>query len=230
MGLSDKPQNYEYTIDQHISNLCRVIEFLDLKNITLVGHDWGGCIGMGAAGRLPERFKQFVMMNTAAFRSQEIPLRIAVCRIPVLGKFGVQGLNLFAGAAVTQAVEKKERMTPVVKQGYLFPYNNWANRIAVHRFVQEIPLKPSHPTYKTLVEVEENLQQFKDHPFLLPWGEKDWCFTTNFLDEWERRFPNAQTLRIPDAGHYVFEDAHEVILPAVEEFLNKNGSWVVGGG
>lgn len=219
MGLSDKPQDYGYTIDQHISNLCRLIETLDLKEITLVGHDWGGCIGMGAAGRLPERFKRFVMMNTAAFRSQEIPFRIAVCRIPVLGAIGVRGFNLFAGAAITQAVEKP--MTPQVKQGFLYPYNSWKNRIAVHRFVQEIPLKPSHPTYKTLVEVEENLAQFKEAPFLFPWGERDWCFTTNFLAEWERRFPQGETFRIPNAGHYVFEDAHELIIPRMEEFLLK---------
>lgn len=220
MGLSDKPQDYAYTIEQHISNLCQLVEKLDLQNVTLVGHDWGGCIGMGAAGRLPDRFKRFVMMNTAAFRSQEIPFRIAVCRIPVLGAIGVRGFNLFAGAAITQAVEKP--MTPAVKQGYLSPYNTWQNRIAVHRFVQEIPLKPSHPTYKTLIEVEENLSQFKEHPFLFPWGEKDWCFTTNFLDEWEQRFPQGETFRIPNAGHYVFEDAHEIIIPRMEEFLSKS--------
>lgn len=220
MGLSAKPQSYAYTIDQHISNLCHLIETLDLKDVTLVGHDWGGCIGMGAAGRLPERFKRFVMMNTAAFRSTEIPFRIALCRIPALGAIGVRGFNLFAGAAITQAVEKT--MAPVVKQGYLYPYSSWGNRIAVHRFVQEIPLKPSHPTYQTLVEVEESLAQFSDHPFLLPWGEKDWCFTTNFLEEWERRFPEAETVRIPDAGHYVFEDAHEIIIPKMSEFLSNN--------
>ncbi|QDT32627.1 alpha/beta fold hydrolase [Thalassoglobus polymorphus] len=222
MGLSDKPQDYAYTIEQHISNLCSLIERLDLQSVTLVGHDWGGCIGMGAAGRMPERFSRFVMMNTAAFRSQEIPFRIALCRIPMLGAVGVRGFNLFAGAAVLQAIEKKDRMTDTIKKGYLFPYDNWANRIAVHRFVQEIPLKESHSTYKTLVDVEAGLSQFADHPFLLPWGEKDWCFTTNFLDDWEKRFPKADVLRIPDAGHYVFEDAHEVILPSMEEFFSSH--------
>lgn len=221
MGLSDKPADYEYRIGQHIDNLCQLVEHLDLQNVTLIGHDWGGCIGMGAAGRMPERFKKFVMMNTAAFRSTEIPFRISLCRIPLLGEIGVRGFNLFAGAAVKQAVEKHDRMIPEVKQGYLFPYDSWANRIAVHRFVQEIPLKPSHPTYQTLVEVENGLSQFSEHPFLFPWGVKDWCFTTNFLEEWKRRFPDAQSLPIPDAGHYVFEDAHEILLPAVDEFLTS---------
>ena len=220
-GLSDKPQDYSYTLATHISNLKTLIQQLDLQHITLFAHDWGGAIGMGAAVDLPERFEKFVLMNTAAFRSQEIPLRIAVCRIPLLGAWGVRGLNLFSGAAISMAVEKHERMTAEVKAGFLGPYNNWSNRVAVHRFVQDIPLKSSHPSYQTLVHVEEGLSQFQEHPMLLIWGEKDWCFTTNFLDEFERRFPQAETLRIPDAGHYVFEDAHETMLPRIKQFLSQ---------
>lgn len=222
MGLSDKPARYRYSIEQHIRNLSRLIEHLDLQQVTLIGHDWGGCIGMGAAGRQPERFSRFVMMNTAAFRSQEIPLRIAVCRIPVFGSLAIRGFNLFAGAAVSQAVTQRDRMTPDVRAGYLFPYDSWANRVAVHRFVQEIPLEPDHPTYATLTAVEEGLAQFQQHPMLLPWGEQDWCFTTNFLTEWERRFPQAETFRIPTAGHYVFEDAHELLIPRMETFLQSS--------
>jgi pimeloyl-ACP methyl ester carboxylesterase len=112
MGLSDKPRNYDYRIAQHIDNLRRLIETLDLRDVTLIGHDWGGCIGLGAAARLPDRFARFVMMNTAAFRSQAIPLRIAVCRIPVLGALGVRGLNLFSRAALTMAMGHREKMTP----------------------------------------------------------------------------------------------------------------------
>ncbi len=217
MGLSDKPNDYAYTIEQHIRNLLKLIQELNLTEITLIGHDWGGCIGMGAAGRDPSRFVKFVMMNTAAFRSQLIPFRIAVCRIPVLGAIGVRGFNGFAAAAITQAVVKP--MSSAVKKGYLYPYNSWANRQTVHRFVQEIPLKESHPTYNTLVGVEDGLLQFKAHPMLFFWGEQDWCFTTRFLDEWEQRFPNAETVRYADASHYVFEDAHERMLPKLQEFL-----------
>jgi len=118
------------------------------------------------------------------------------------------------------AVEKP--MTGAVKRGYLAPYNSWANRAAVNAFVKDIPLKASHPSWQTLVDVEAGLEQFKEHPMLLVWGERDWCFTTKFLDEFEQRFPNAETLRIPDGGHYVFEDAHEIFLPRVEEFLGQN--------
>ncbi|HWL09848.1 MAG TPA: alpha/beta fold hydrolase [Planctomicrobium sp.] len=221
MGLSAKPQNYEYRIGQHIENLTRFIEHLDLRDITLVGHDWGGCIGMGAAVKSPERFKRFVMMNTAAFRSQQIPKRIAVCRIPVLGPLAVRGLNAFSCAAITMAVSHHERMTDTIKQGYLFPYDSWDHRIAVQRFVEEIPLNPQHPSYQTLVDVEQGLAQFRSFPWLFFWGEQDWCFTTDFLDEWQARFPDSNTVRFPGAGHYVFEDAHERIVPRLREFLQE---------
>jgi cis-3-alkyl-4-acyloxetan-2-one decarboxylase len=220
-GFSDKPQDYPYRLAQHVANLERFVTGLDLRNITLFGHDWGGAIGMGAAAATPERFSRFVLFNTAAFRSKRIPLRIAVCRIPVLGPLAVRGLNLFSLAALRMAVAKPERITPAVRAGYLGPYRSWKDRVAVLRFIQDIPLSESHPSYQTLAAIEESLAQFRDRPLLFVWGERDWCFTTDFLSELQQRFPQAETLRLPDAGHYVFEDAHEQIVPRVEQFLKR---------
>jgi haloalkane dehalogenase len=221
-GFSDKPQRYEYRLARHIENLSRFVTGLDLTNITLLAHDWGGAIGMGAAGRHPERFARFVLFNTAAFRSRLIPWRIAVCRWPIVGPLGVRGLNLFARAALWMAVCRHERMTEAVRRGFLAPYGNWHDRVAILRFVQDIPLTPSHPSYATLVSVEESLALFRTHPVLFVWGMRDWCFTPVFLDEFLSRFPAAESLRLADAGHYVFEDAYEEIIPRVREFLEKH--------
>ena len=223
-GFSDKPQDYPYLLKQHIANLQRFVEELDLQRVTLFAHDWGGAIGMGTAARIPERFARFVLFNTTAFRSRRIPLRIAVCRIPLLGALAVRGFNAFSRAALSMAVTQHERMTATVKAGYLAPYANWRDRIAVLRFVQDIPLSESHPSFAVLLEVEQGLAQFTESPMLLVWGEKDWCFSTQFLEEFEQRFPQAQTLRLPDSGHYVFEDAHERIIPVVRKFLSTNRS------
>jgi haloalkane dehalogenase len=220
-GFSDKPQDYPYRLAQHIDNLKRFVTGLDLRDVTLFGHDWGGAIGMGAAAAMPERFSRFVLFNTAAFRSTRIPLRIAVCRIPLLGALAVGGLNLFSLAALSMAVAQPERMLPAVRAGYLAPYRTWRDRVAVLRFIEDIPLSASHPSYPTIVAVEESLAQFRNRPMLLVWGQRDWCFTTDFLSEFQRRFPQADTLLLPDAGHYVFEDAHERIIPRVEEFLSR---------
>ena len=218
-GFSDKPQDFEYRLDRHIDNLSRLITGLNLNHVTLLAHDWGGAIGMGAAGRLPDRFSRFVLFNTAAFRSQRIPFRIAVCRWPFVGPVGVRGLNLFARAALTMAVCRHERMTAPVRAGYLTPYGNWHDRVAILRFVQDIPLAAQHPSYETLVSVEENLAQFRKSPMLFVWGMQDWCFTPAFLEEFLKRFPEAESLKLDAAGHYVFEDAHEEIIPRVRQFL-----------
>ncbi|MSR57700.1 MAG: alpha/beta fold hydrolase [Planctomycetaceae bacterium] len=218
-GFSDKPQHYDYTLARHIDNLSRFIAALDLNRVTLLAHDWGGAIGLGAATRMPERFARYVLFNTAAFRSRRIPLRIAVCRWPLLGLLGVRGLNLFARAALRMAVCRHERMTAPVRAGYLAPYGNWSDRVAILRFVQDIPMTTSHPSYQTLVDLEGSLPAIADRPMLFVWGERDWCFTPAFLDEFLRRFPRAKALRLPAAGHYVFEDAHEEIIPFVREFL-----------
>ncbi|VAX39616.1 Haloalkane dehalogenase-like protein [hydrothermal vent metagenome] len=221
-GFSDKPQGYHYRLEQHVDNLCSLIEHLDLQKITLVAHDWGGAIGMGAATALPDRFSRFVLSNTAAFRFHKIPWRIAVCRIPLFGKIAIRGFNLFARSAIKMTVAKPERMTEAVKAGYLAPYDSWENRIATLKFVEDIPLKPKHSSYETLVDIEEGLAQFQSHPMLLVWGEQDWCFTLEFLEEFQKRFPQAETLSLPDAGHYVFEDAHEQIMPRLNQFLEEH--------
>lgn len=218
-GFSDKPEDYEYRLPRHIDNLSRFVTGLGLERVTLLAHDWGGAIGLGTALRLPERFMRFVLMNTAAFRSNRMPWRIAMCRWPVFGPLGVRGLNLFARAALSMAVCHHERMTPEVRAGYLAPYGSWADRVAILRFVQDIPMTPAHPSYPTLLEIEQGLPTLKERPLLFVWGERDWCFTPAFLEEFLARFPDAESLRLPDAGHYVFEDAHERIVPRVREFL-----------
>ena len=218
-GLSDKPQRYPYRLETHIENLVALVDRLDLRAVTLVAHDWGGAIGIGTVLKRTDRFSRVVLMNTAAFRSQAIPWRIAVCRIPVLGAVAVRGFNAFAGAATFMAVEKP--MQPAVKAGYLRPYRSWADRVAVLRFVQDIPLSPAHPSYATLAGIEAGLESLADKPMLFLWGMRDWCFTPAFLDEFERRFPQAESVRFEDAGHYVFEDADERLRATLRAFLAK---------
>jgi haloalkane dehalogenase len=218
-GLSDKPQQYEYRLARHIDNLRRLTERLRIEQATLLAHDWGGAIGLGAALAEPARFKRFVLFNTAAFRSTRVPWRIRVCRTPILGKLAVRGLNAFARAALSMAVAKRDRMAPAVRNGLLAPYDSWAHRIAIDRFVKDIPLSPRHPSYATLEAIERGLPSLADRPFLLIWGMQDWCFTPHFLERFLEFFPGAEVHRLADASHYVIEDAHEQIVPIVERFL-----------
>jgi len=218
-GLSDKPQDYEYRLARHVGNLRQLISHLRLDRITLLAHDWGGAIGLGAAVAQPDRFSRFVLFNTAAFRSPDMPWRIRACRIPLLGRLAVQGLNGFARAAVSMAVEKRERMTAEVKAGLLAPYDCWRHRIATHRFVLDIPMSPEHPSYQTLFGIEQKLALLRERPMKFIWGMRDWCFTPAFLERFMEFFPDAEVERLEDAGHYVIEDAYERIVPSVGRFL-----------
>ena len=220
-GLSTKPSReaYPYDLARRIDDLEELVLALDLREITLVVHDWGGAIGMGVAARHPDRFEEFVVLNTAAFRSERIPFSIDICRIPGFGPLAVQGLNGFARVAQWRAIHDKKRLSNGVGAGYLAPYDSWENRIAIQRFVEDIPMEPDHPSWESLAHVEKGLEQFIDHPMLIVWGERDFCFDPSFRREWERRFPNAQVHALDDASHYVLEDAHERILPWMREFM-----------
>jgi len=218
-GLSDKPQEYPYRLEQHIDNLARLVTALDLRGATLVAQDWGGPIGLGAVLRMPERFGRLVLLNTAAFRSRRIPWRIRICRTPGLGPLLVRGLNGFSLSALRMAVARPKRLTAAVRAGYLAPYDSWANRIAIERFVADIPLRPSHPSYAALMEIEHGLPSLSGMPTLLIWGMRDWCFTPHFLTRFQEFFPAAQTHELSDAGHWALEDAPELVIPLVRQFL-----------
>lgn len=218
-GFSDKPQDAPYRLANHLENLERLLDRLAIKRCVLVVHDWGGAIGMGWAGKHVDRVAGVVVLNTAAFRSSRIPLRIAVCRWPILGELLVRGLNGFAGAAIFMAVSK--RMRPEVARSFLAPYDCWHNRIAVHRFVEDIPMQSNHPSWSTLLDIEEGLRNLQQVPMLLCWGGRDFCFNDWFYEQWQRRFPQAEAHYYKDAGHYVLEDALEEIAPLVDRFLEQ---------
>lgn len=216
-GLSSKPQDYEYTLEHHITNTLSLIEKLNLKDITLIVHDWGGAIGMGVATRRPDLIKKIVVMNTAAFRSMEIPWRINILRNPV-GEWFIRSFNGFALPATTMAVIKP--LPPEVKKGFVLPYSDYESRIATAKFVRDIPMNDKHPTYKTLSGIEEKLKTLTV-PVLILWGEKDFCFTTNFQKRWMEFFPKAKVRTWPDAGHYLVEDKTSEVINEIEIFLKE---------
>lgn len=213
MGLSEKPQDYTYTLARRIDDLEALVKSLGVRRIHLVVHDWGGAIGFGLAARMPETIGRIVILNTAAFRSRSIPFRIAVCRNRSLGTLLVRGLNGFAGPAVRMAMHRRS-LDEGERRGFLFPYDSWAHRVAVDAFVKDIPLESAHVSYATLTTVEEGLPQFSGNRISIVWGGQDFCFNDEFLDRWKTIFPQARVTRIADAGHYVLDDAGEEAITA----------------
>ena len=221
-GLSDKPQSYSYTLETHIDNLERFVDALELKNITLIMHDWGGAIGMGFAVRHPEKVKRLVIFNTAAFLCTHIPWRIDICRRSLLGPIAIRVFNAFVRGVLAFGVEHKERLSDQVRAGYLAPYDSFENRVGNLRFVQDIPMTPDIPSYSIVQNIETNLHKFRDRPMMIAWGKRDFCFNDYFLQKWCDYFPDAEVHEVRDAGHLVVEDAHEKIIPWMRKFLENN--------
>ena len=221
-GFSDKPQDYDYTLSTHIDNLENLVDFLGLKNITLVVHDWGGAIGMGLAVRKPELIKRLVLFNTASFLSTDIPLRIGLCRMPLLGTILIRYLNLFVRGVLRFGLKRRKRLKKNVRAGYLAPYDTFENRIANLKFVQDIPMEQAVPSYSVIQCIERNLKQFDGYPILIIWGSEDFCFNVKFLNKWREIFPRAEVREVYNAGHLVVEDASDEIIPWIEGFLRKN--------
>lgn len=218
-GLSDKPGDYPYTLTTHVENFERLADHLGLDDVTLVVHDWGGPIGFGWATKHPERVRDIVVFNTAAFLTGKMPFRVRVCGWPIVGEAAILGCNAFARAAVRMACCRRERMTQAVATGYLAPYDSPAHRTAVLRFVRDIPYHARIPSYAEFERIEAGLPSLRDKPMTILWGMRDFCFTARFLDEWQKHFPGAEVHRFDDAGHYVVEDAHERILAILDQRL-----------
>ncbi|KLU02449.1 Haloalkane dehalogenase-like protein [Rhodopirellula islandica] len=221
-GRSDKPsaEDFPYTMAAHRDNLIRLVDELDLKNVILIAHDWGGAIGLSAMHARRERLAGIGLLNTAAFPPPYMPQRIAACRMPLLGTPAVRGLNLFARAAITMAMSRT-KMKPDVAAGLLAPYDSWKNRVAIDRFVRDIPLNDSHPTMKTLRQLESDLPDLASLPISLIWGMKDWCFRPECLRRFEAVWPDAEVTELATTGHYVIEDSPEETLQAIDSLLSR---------
>ncbi len=222
-GKSDKPDDdtYSYRLAERIDDVEHLVERLGLRDITLAVHDWGGMIGMGWAHRHPDLVARLVILNTAAFpmpATKRLPASLRLARDTNAGALLVRGFNAFARGATWLAVTRT-KLSKEIRDGLCAPYDSWDHRRAVLRFVQDIPLEESDPSFSVVREVGDHLHQFRDLPMLICWGERDFVFDDHFLKVWESTFPEAEVYRFSDCGHYVLEDAPEEIEHLVRNFL-----------
>jgi pimeloyl-ACP methyl ester carboxylesterase len=109
-----------------------------------------------------------------------------------------------------------------VRQAYRAPHPSWSSRTPILVFPREIPAGPEGPVADLLGEIEQALEQhFRAKPVTIVWAMKDIAFTPQVLEQlWLKTFPDAKVTRLEDAGHYLQEDAHERIVPALVDFLS----------
>jgi haloalkane dehalogenase len=227
-GLSEMPgdDRYPFTLARRVDDLEELIDRLGVADVTLVVHDWGGPIGLGWAVRHPQRVRSLVILNTAAFHlpaGKRMPWQLSVVRDTPLGALLVRGLNAFARGAARTACTRV-RLSRELREAYCAPYDSWESRLAVLRFVQDIPLAPGDPAYDELSRIQAGLPSLAGRPALILWGGRDFVFDHHFLAEWRRRLPAAEVHEFADCGHWVLEDAADRIIPLVERFLTAGAT------
>ena len=227
-GRSDKPDKPDvYTIDRHCERLESLLESLDLSEATVVPQDWGGPIGLYWASRHPERVRSLYILNTFAHRPRgpvKLPAPLKVFRAKGAGEFLVKRLHLFVKVFLFRAgIVHRDRMTDQVKAAYLAPHPDYSSRTAILEFPREIPAGPEGRVSDLNASIEAGLQaHFRSKPVGIAWAMKDIAFTPEIIDElWLDTFPDADVMKIPDAGHYLQEDAHERIVPALLDHLGR---------
>ena len=233
MGLSDKPDDapsasprYDYTLQSRIDDLEVLLRHAgidDTTPVTLVVHDWGGMIGFGWALSHMAQVKRLVILNTAAFpmpAAKRFPWRLALGRDSRIGGWLIRRFNLFARGAARFGTTR--RLPREVREAYAGVYDGWDNAIATLRFMQDIPLREGDRAWPLVAESGRRLPAYADRPVFLGWGLRDFVFDRHCLDAFRQALPQAEVHAFDDAGHYVLEDKHAVLVPAIRAFLDRN--------
>lgn len=225
MGKSGVPAAPNpYRLQHHIANVERLLLSLDLHDITLILHDWGGPVGLGFAVRHAPRIKRLVLMNTWAFAQWPggpLPRLIQIIRSP-RGETFVLEKNGYVRPALLGTTAHPDHLTATILEAYLAPFPTPESRRALLCWSRDIPLAAGDASYAEMRQIEVGLSQFKTIPVLLVWGMQDPVLSPAVLHMWQTIYPHAVTCEIEEASHFLQEDAPERVLEAVELFLTAN--------
>ena len=214
-GLSDKPADFSYTPEAHADNLELLITHLQLKNITLVVHDFGGPIGLRYALRHPDNVKRIVILNSWMWSLADEKRIIQVSRFmhSSMGRFLYLQLNFSPRMLLPLGYHQRRHLTKDIHRHYFKPLSSSASRLGTWRFA--VALHASNLYFAELWELREQLHCI---PKLILWGEKDKLLPLHFLDIWQQAFPEAKVMKFK-AGHFLQEERGSEVTAAIKEFM-----------
>ena len=212
-GLSEHPDAYDYTPREHAEVVSELIEDLDLRGVTIVGHDWGGPIGMKVALDNVARLRRLVMSNAWYWPADRWSMRTYS---RVLSSDSFQKLILKRNLLVERVLRSgvKSRLEDPVMDHYRRPLPTPESRVGVAK----LPGQMLDASF-WLAEIAHAVPRVLGRvPLLLAWGVHDLVFSTHAMNRFRRDFADVTVHRI-DSGHYVPEDAPEELADAIELFV-----------
>jgi haloalkane dehalogenase len=214
-GRSDKPAEVtDHSYAQHVTWMrTALFEALDLRDVTLVGHDWGGLLGLRLLAEHGERVAGFVATNTGLpTGDQQMPdvwlrFRAAVRSAPILDIARL----VASGCQVTPRAE--------VLAAYDAPFPDESYKAAPRAMPDLVPTTPDDPAAPANRAAWQRLAAW-DRPFLVAFSDRD-PITGAVAPVLARTVPGARSVTIAGAGHFVQEDAGPALAAAIVEFLQR---------
>ncbi len=210
-GLSVHPGDYGFTPAEHARVIGELVDHLGLDDMVVVGQDWGGPIGMEIASRRAERVRGLVMGNTWFWPDDGRMFRLFSS---MMGTRPMQWLitqrNFFVSQLMKRSLRVKLSDAEFAHYTEVVPTPESRAGIAVF----PIEIRRSHPW---LADLERRVAQtLADRPVVLIFGRKDPALASDaVIERWQKQFPDATYIDLPDAGHYIQEDAPDEIIGAI---------------
>ena len=212
-GRSDKPTDFDfYSYDRHAELAGTLLEDLDLRDATVVVHDWGGPIGLRLAVEHPDRISRLVIMDTGLFTGHQkmtdawIAFRDFVQRtedLPV-------GM-LVRGACKTDPGDE-------VIAAYEAPYPNAASKAGARAFPLMLPTTPDAPGAEAGQRVLDALRGDR-RPTLMLWADSDPIIPPATGERFAASISRPAPREIPDASHFLQEDQGPLIGGLISDWL-----------
>lgn len=212
-GLSTAKDGYGFTPREHSQVVEKLALALDLKDVTIMVQDWGGPIGLGFAGRHPERVRAVVIGNTWAWPvngDQRFERFSGLMGGPV-GSFFIRNYNAFVNLLVPLGTARS--LSGEEMRAYRAPFPSRDSRLPTAIFPREIIASREY-----LAEVEAHLPRLADKPALILWGARDQAFRERERVRFEQLFRHHRTVVLDNARHFIQEDEPERIAQEIRAF------------
>jgi haloalkane dehalogenase len=216
-GRSDKPADMEwYSYERHVEAVTSLVEELDLHDVTLLLHDWGGPIGLRVAtGPLGDRISRFVASDTLVVTGYGEPSEEWVFFHDLVATRE----DLPVGRLVRAACH--ERPPREIAAAYDAPFPDASFKAGIRAFPTLIPLDPDAPG-ADVGRAIMSAQRDDDRPALLMWAEFDRLIPGDqFAEGLHAVFPRAERPRVVEgSGHFVFEEQGERLGAQIAQWLD----------
>lgn len=210
-GLSERPEAYGYTIEEHARCVAELADHLQLDGFITMGQDWGGPISLAVGTARPERVRGVVLGNTWFWPADQLSARLfsVVMSTPYMQR-SIVDKNFFVERILPQGMA--HRLTP----GEMDHYRKVQPSPEARKGVAEMPrqILAARPLLQRLAREVPTMLGSK--PALLVWGMKDFAFRpAPNLPRMRAAFASNVTVELPGAKHYIQEDAPQEIAEAI---------------